>query len=239
MTLSILWSMKTAISTYLKIKGVQKGGFLPFKSKAVLGCRIFLVTVCRIGAIFFYFAVFLGQLNMLAHWKAEQTSFQMLDGWTVKSPNDWIHESFSYWSEQDKEISSVPFQLLYRSNYSTTPPTPPSYTMYTGIDLGTAFILFWILLVIQTMILMAARLLTCKRFRKIGIFSKLVHCLDSVNIPDVYQDWDTEDGYVLKCYQRQFKSVMTQMGSMVIIQYSSGCPTFVCSSHSSTLVNKN
>ena len=69
--------MKTAISTYLKIKGVEKDGFLPFKSKAVLGCRIFLVTVCRIGAFFFYFAVYLGQLNLLAHWKAEQTSFAM------------------------------------------------------------------------------------------------------------------------------------------------------------------
>lgn len=61
----------------------------------------------------------------------------------VKSPKKWINGSFSYWSENDKDISSVPFQMLYRSNYSTTPPTPPSYTMYTGIDLATAFIFFW------------------------------------------------------------------------------------------------
>ena len=90
--------------------------------------------------------------------------------------------------------------------------------MYTGIDLASAFIFFWIHLVIQIMIILAARLLTCKRFRKIGIFSKLVHSLDSLNFPDVYKDWDAGHRDV-EDYKKQFKSVMKEMGAMVTIQW--------------------
>ena len=109
-------------------KELRKTGFFHASRKLSLA-------VCRFGAFFFYFAVYLGQLNMLAHWKAEQTSFAMIHmvGFlpNVLSPEEWINDSFSYWSEDDNVISSVPFRMLYRSKYTTTPPTPPSYTMYT------------------------------------------------------------------------------------------------------------
>ena len=142
----------------------------------------------------------------------------MIENGTDMNPVEWINKSLFYLPDKENALTSVPFHVLYRSNYTSKPPTPPSYTIYTGIDLSTAFIFFWIHLVIQTMIILVARLLTCKRFRQIEIFSQLVHSLDSINIPDVYQDWDAGQGDV-EDYKKQFKSVMKEMGAMVTIQW--------------------
>ena len=81
------------------------------------------------------------------------------------------------------------------------------------------------------MIILGARLLTCKSFRKIGIFSKLVHSLDSVNIPDFYQDWDAEHGDVYQILPETIQVSHEGDGSHgddpVDVKYVSAHPTYL------------
>ena len=74
--------------------------------------------------------------------------------------------------------------------------------------------------------ILIGKLLTCKKFRKIGILSKLLHVLDSVHIPDIYQDWDAEDGDV-EDHKKRFHAVMKEMTVMVAIQWVSNMSLLV------------
>ena len=83
LALSVLFSCKTVLSIFVKIKGVEKEGFLPFKSKYILALCIILLTVGRIGRFVIHFAPFMSHFNLLAHWKAEQMDFEMKKGQTI------------------------------------------------------------------------------------------------------------------------------------------------------------
>ena len=80
---SLIFSFKTTLSTFVDIKGVEKEGFLPFKSKYILALCIILLTVGRIGRFVIHFAPFMSHFNLLAHWKAEQMDFEMKKGQTI------------------------------------------------------------------------------------------------------------------------------------------------------------
>ena len=70
--LSVCWSFKTGIVSFLKIHSEQKVGMLSGASKAVLGLRALLFSVTRIICVVAFFGPFLGLLDCLAHWKAQQ-----------------------------------------------------------------------------------------------------------------------------------------------------------------------
>ena len=67
LVVSILLSFISIVTTHLKIVKLSKDGFLPFTAKIVLAFKVFLAAVLRIAIFFFYFAPFLGLLNLLAH----------------------------------------------------------------------------------------------------------------------------------------------------------------------------
>ena len=69
---SVVLSIKTTATTYIKIKTEEKKKFFPILSKLLLAVRALLAystrTVCIVG----FFVPFLGLLDVLAHWKSEQ-----------------------------------------------------------------------------------------------------------------------------------------------------------------------
>ena len=70
--ISLLWSIKTAAITYIKIKTEEKVELFTVGSKLVLGVRSLLVYAIRILCILAFFGPSLGVLDCLAHWWAEQ-----------------------------------------------------------------------------------------------------------------------------------------------------------------------
>merc|ERR1719264_1762019 len=69
--LSVSWSFKTGIRSFLKIHSEQKAGMLSGAAKVVLGLRALLFSVTRIGCIIAFFGPFLGLGDCMAHWHAE------------------------------------------------------------------------------------------------------------------------------------------------------------------------
>ena len=68
---SILWSFKTIAVTYIKVKTEEKKELFPLPNKIFLGVRCLLVYSVRISCIVSFFVPFLGLLDILAHWKAD------------------------------------------------------------------------------------------------------------------------------------------------------------------------
>ena len=72
--LSVLISIKTTVRTYVKIKTEEKIKFFSLESKVFLALRALVAYTTRAVCIVAFFVPFLGLLDVLAHWKADQVS---------------------------------------------------------------------------------------------------------------------------------------------------------------------
>ena len=104
LTLSILWSFSSSVFTYLKMAQLEKDDFLPMKGKIIIAIRVLISSIIRIMTFFFYFAPFLGLMNLLAHWKADQIKYS-----DVQMQNS----TFEYWSASQNETYIIPFSKLH------------------------------------------------------------------------------------------------------------------------------
>merc|ERR1719458_1984307 len=119
--LSVCWSFKTCVSSFLKIHSEQKARMLSVTSKLVLALRALLFSVTRIGCVIAFFGPFLGLGDCMAHWHAEGIE---LDEEIMKN----LQGNTSYW---DKET----VDLMYR-------PQLDQPTNYTLVTLQQAFFFF-------------------------------------------------------------------------------------------------
>ena len=141
---SVVWSFKTCALTLVKIKNETKC-FLPLSAKLILFKKYLLVFLMRVVCIVFYFAPFIGLLDIMSHYHAEKIP---LDYEIFKSLNETDDQSFHYWNDIEQKFQSVPISQLYRSEYLHSNrtklfyPDPPSTNLYTLISLGNAFAIF-------------------------------------------------------------------------------------------------
>ena len=91
--LSVCWSFKTGVVSFLKIHSEQKNGMLSGAAKGVLGLRALLFSVTRIICVVAFFGPFLGLMDCQAHWKAEEVQLEDQLLRNVQSPT-------SYWNRQ-------------------------------------------------------------------------------------------------------------------------------------------
>ena len=73
---------------------------------------------------------------------------------------------------------------------------PPPYTLYTGLDLKTFFVLFLVTNALHTLAIYIAKSLTSPTFKKDHFFIKVVHCLENTSVFLPHTDWDAEGGSV-------------------------------------------
>ena len=206
LTLSILASFLSAVSTSIKIKKLEKDDFLSTNGKIITGLRSLLTTVSRVGCLVFFFTPFLGQLNILAHWKAEQIQFNS------SGPS----QEFYYMD--DGQVETIPLKVLNRMDNSTTPHTLPQYSLYTLIDLARAYILLLCLLFVHMIVMHVTKYFTSKSYKQAHFFEKFVHMIECLNIPSIHSDWDCEDGDVAQHRQR-WRQAWREMVSMEIITW--------------------
>ena len=203
---SVLWSFKTSVTTYVKIKSVEKDGLLGSKGKCVLAVRAFLCTITRVGCIVLYFAPFFGFFGLLAHWKAEQIKFEP----SVKNLTN-----FTYWNEEAQEIQSVPFTDLYRWDNSTS--SGPSYSLYTILSLKWSYLIFLVIIALQSVIMICSKRALSQQFCDGTVTFKIRNVLQSLHIPDFVSDWDVGKGDVQNHKQRWTRT-MIEISFMILIQ---------------------
>ena len=186
---SVVLSFKTSTLTSIKIKAETKS-FLPLFSKLVLGIRYLLIFLVRICAIVFYYAPFIGILDIMSHHHAESIP---LDYETFRYVNDTDLQEYHYWNEIELEFQSIGISQLYRSDYNDTEyPQPPPSTLYTVISIGTAFIIFCAMMIMYGLILTTIKYCLSNDFRLATFWEKFQHIIEALNIPEAFSDWDGE-----------------------------------------------
>ena len=167
--LSVCWSFKTGIVSFLKIHSEQKAGMLSGAAKLVLGHRALLFCVTRIVCVVAFFGPFLGLGVCMAHWHAEGME---LDQDIMKN----LQSNTSYW---DRET----LDLMYREQ---------DYTNYTLVTLQTAFFIFLGILLLHSIAIFLLKINLSRHFKSAGWLNKIGHVVESLHVPDVYKDFDVD-----------------------------------------------
>eukprot|EP00092_Neocalanus_flemingeri_P014490 GFUD01015635.1.p1 GENE.GFUD01015635.1~~GFUD01015635.1.p1 ORF type:complete len:658 (-),score=149.01 GFUD01015635.1:173-2146(-) len=203
--LSIIGSFLSAVSTSIKIKKLEKDDFLSTTGKIITGMRSLMTTLLRVWCLVFFFTPYLGLLNILAHWKGEQIPFRT-------SPSQ------EFYFMVDRKVETIPFKVLNRVDNSTTPPSLPHYSLYTQIDLASAYKVILCLLLVQMIVTHGAKYFTSKSYKQSCFFEKFVHLTECLNIPSIHSDWDSKGGNVDQHRQR-WRQVWREMVAMEMITW--------------------
>ena len=119
---SVFLSLKTCVSLYFKSMSLEKQ-FFPITSKILVNIWAFFSVCKRIFVIVIFFIPSFGLLRLLVHWTFEKIPFTVRQNRTIST--DEILQIFGkppvLWSKVD------------RWNYEES--IPPSFTLYTGLDL--------------------------------------------------------------------------------------------------------
>ena len=212
---SVVLSFKTSALTSIKIKADTKI-FLPLFPKVVLGVRYLLIFLIRIGAIVFYYAPFIGVLDIMSHNYAESIP---LDYETFTYVNDTDLQEYHYWNEIELEFQSIGISQLYRVDYTDTKyPQPPSTMLYTIISLGTAYIIFWAILIIYGLVLTAIKSCLNNEFRLATFGKKFQHIVFALNMPEAFGDWDDDQDLDVAGHLIRWWKVLVEMLVMIFAQ---------------------
>ena len=98
-------------------------------------------------------------------------------------------------------------------------PELPPITLYTLISLKTAFILFSIFYVVYGSLLALIKCCINNDFNSSSFGTKFQHIVESVNIPEAYGDWDTDNNLCLNGHLKKWKKVLVEMLVMVMLQF--------------------
>ena len=112
-------------------------------------------------------------------------------------------------------VTPIPWSDVDRCDY-TDPKDPllPPYTLYTGIDAGQAFGVFWLTIILHATAILVIKLFTVEKFYKFNTLEIVLHCLENCNIPQPWRDWDEGAGTVEEHrtkYRRVRREVVSTM----------------------------
>ena len=91
------------------------------------------------------------------------------------------------------DSSPIAWDQLDRCTYhlDNTSPTLPDYTLYTLATLKVSFFIFIAIHLIQTFSIFILKSKMAKAFSNFNVLEKIIHCLESTNLPYNVQEWDT------------------------------------------------
>ena len=127
--------------------------------------------------------------------------------------------SFHFWSPNATKPQNVPLSDLFRSDYSYDTPKRPQSTLYTLISLKTALYLFGVGYILYGLLLLAIKNRLNKRFYEASKMDKLQHVVESLNLPEVNNDWDVDNTLSIEEHKGLWKEILSEMMLMVGLQY--------------------
>ena len=201
---SIAFSLNTCFNLHVKSVKVSKG-FLLIKPYLTVFLWAMVSVVKRIMIMVIFFTPSLGLFNILHHWILEQTPFVF--GKLAKEGKLKAIDEMLYVYNK----TPVPWSDIDRWDYTDPEdPTPPPYTLYTGLDPGLAFGLFWVLLLLNAITVFVIKVITVEKFYKFNILDIVLHCLENCHIPLPWRDWDEGAGSVEEVRAR-YRRVRTEV----------------------------
>ena len=157
------------------------------KSKLAIGFYGVLCLQMRLVAMITYFIPSLGLMNTLRHYQTDRVAFHDdLVAYKGKRLNDTLYFGNAP-PVQWKDISHV--------NYTDPEnPIPPPYSLYTGLDSKSYFLIFAVLWSLQVFLIWLKNFRRSKIFRMLSGFDQVMHSWQSVICPAPSVDWSVGQG---------------------------------------------
>jgi hypothetical protein len=173
----------------------------------VLYAQTTVGTVKRLGVMFFFFAPFCGHLNLLHHLKAELKPWKSIPNVNYKEDMMFIGNVHTPWNS------------INRADYTNpSKPTTPGYNIYTGLDLGHAYLVFLLVLLLQVVRIFLCKLYTTEQFKRKSILKKIMHSVENCSLTSPLQDWDTETGDVA-AHRNRMQQVKVEMSVAMLVNF--------------------
>ena len=214
-TISIIWGFTTCIRLHCKQIKTDKE-YMPITSQVFVFLWGLFASVKRVIAIVAVFIPSLGLFSILHHWQAEQIPF-----WMRRSKAEGYYGGLGYNDalELNGLTETVYWRDLDRTDWSDPKhPVFAPYTFYTGLSLGQTLTAFLVLFFIHLMAIMAVKIFTANNIKKVGKFKLLSHCLENMNIPVPYEDFDVGGGEISD-YRERRRKVNREMFSLMLVNF--------------------
>lgn len=205
--ISTLVSFKTCVLLHWKQIKTDKE-YLPGLSQVFVLLWGLFASVKRVMAIVAVFIPSLGLFNVLHHWQAEQIPFSIRK--EIAEGLYGINASLTL-NDDTLELNGLPENTVYWRDLDRTDWSDPQhpvfahYTLYTGLTLGQTFQAFLVLFCFHLMAIIAVKIFTADILKKAGKFELLRHCLENMNIPVPYEDFDVGGGEITDYRERRRK----------------------------------
>ena len=178
--------------------------FFGFKAAFAVLAWALMATLRRITALVVFFIPSVGLFDILYHWHAEQFPFKMRTWQSTVLPIDNI-ELFNM-------TESIKWKELDRWRYEDPKhPTPPSYTLYTGFTLKYTFGSLFVIMFFHCLSIFLVKMFTSKEFSSKGnLYSKLIHVMETMNLPFPFVDWD-QGHFTVEEYRQRYWNTEKEM----------------------------
>ena len=114
---------------------------------------------------------------------------------------------------------SIPWSSINRADYTNpSKPTTPGYNLYTGLDLGQAYLVFLLVLLLQVVSIFLCKLYTTEQFKRQSTLHKIMHSVENCSLTSPLQDWDTEIGDVT-AHSMRMQQVKVEMSVAMLINF--------------------
>ena len=212
----IIWSLKSCVILHQRQTNSDKV-YLPISSKIFVFLSGLFASSARVIAIVAVFIPSLGLLSILHHWEAEQIPFWIRK---AKAEGSFGGLDFNDVLELRGLNETVYWRELDRTDWSEpSHPIMASYTLYTGLTLEKTFIAFLVVNYLHFLAIIAVKVLTSDNIRKATKFDIVRHCLQNMNFPNPYEDFDVGKGNI-DDYRVRRRQVKKEMFSVMIVNFS-------------------
>ena len=203
LALSVSWSLFSTIKAHTNLTILDKG-FCPTTSKLVVLAWATFASLRRILSLVTLFVPSMGLCNLLYHHTWEKVPFHFRHKIAQSiSPEDKISlfrlNKTILWTELD------------RWDYTGEDPSPPSYSLYTLLDLQQTFIALIVVSLIQFQAIYVVKKCISKDFREEEHRTNtILHTLENLNFASPFKDWDDGD-YSIQQFRERASAVRREM----------------------------
>ena len=180
--LSTVWSCFSCLGSCIGSLSPKREHF-PMVSKLMAYFFTFCAFLRRVLCIVMYFAVPFGLFNLLRHAQSEQAM--------------WDPVIEKYFLDQNGYIQfgdSPKFLWTSINRWNNTTLTPTSYHLYTKFGLKHYFFAFWIISILQSVVMFVVKFKFSSAFMKMSNMDKIIHIFENLNIYQCTEDWDHRNG---------------------------------------------
>ena len=206
---SLGWSLISCVLAHVKGLSARRIHF-PFMSKVMAMCYSMFAVTIRVLSFVMYFGPAFGLFSILQHFKAEQMPWHpdLKRNFVVNGSIQFGNSTVLNWNDID------------RWTYEDNNRIPPSVTLYTGFTLKTYFIIFWMLLLIQAMLVFFIKWNWSKKdFHQLNFLEKIIHVVENCFIPYNVLEWENIKTGNSETHQKKMKSNFIEVVLVMVVNF--------------------